>query len=391
MNVGRTFAPHIHILIEIFMKRIVVLFFVCAVSLLVAVNFSCKKTTAPTVADPILLNIGNNIILPNYQSYATAVNSLDSSISDFNASPDTIKLSNVQSLFKNAYIAWQSVSEYDGFGPAANNQPPLSGLNLFPVNTTLVDGNISSVTAININSFANKAAKGFPALDYLLFGADKATLLIDFTTDAKAGNRKQYLALVSSDIKTETNAVVNAWPPAGGNYINTFVNGSGTSVSSSLGLLLNSTDQDLEILKNYRLGAPLGLVFTTTTSPTQVEAYYSGISAQLALTQLTAIQNIYLGTGAHGNGLGLSNYLTQSTATYSTYNGTTLDSTIKATLAATITDLQGIADPLSATIQTNPTLATDAFNKTQQLVVLLKTDMPSLLGVAITYGDNDGD
>jgi predicted lipoprotein len=155
--------------------------------------------------------------------------------------------------------------------------------------------------------------------------------------------------------------------------------------------LLNSFDQDLEILKNYRLGAPLGLVFTTTTSPTQVEAYYSGISAQLALTQLKALQSIYLGTGVYGNGLGLTTYLTNSKAVYSTYTGASLDSTIKSEIALDITDLEGVADPLSATIQTSPAVATDAFNKTQQLVVLLKTDMPSLLGVAITYGDNDGD
>lgn len=376
------------------MKRISLLIFACAASLIIALNFSCSKAASGSAApstDPILLNIGINIILPGYQVYGTAVNSLDSAITDFNQSPDATKLVNVQTIFKSAYIAWQSVSEYNGFGPAANNQLLLTSLNLFPVNTSLVDNNITLTTSININSFGNKAAKGFPALDYLLFGTDNATLLVDFTTGLNAANRKQYLALVSADIKSETNAVLTGWSSTGGNYINTFVTGTGTSVSSSLGLLLNSADQDLEILKNYRLGAPLGKVFTDSTSPTQVEAFYSGISAQLALTQLTAIQSIYLGTGAHGNGLGLSNYLMQSAKTYGSFTGTSLDASIKTELSLAITDLQGVADPMSATIQTNPTLAIKAFNETQTLVVLLKTDMPSLLGVAITYGDNDGD
>jgi predicted lipoprotein len=259
----------------------------------------------------------------------------------------------------------------------------------------LIENNISATPgSININSYGNQSAKGFPALDYLLFNTDSATLLIDYTTGANAANRKQYLATVSTDIKTETNTVVNAWLVSGGNYINTFINGSGTSVSSSLGLLINSADQDLEILKNYRLGVPLGKVLTADTnviSPTQVEAYYSGISAQLALTQLKAIQGLYLGNSVHGNGLGLSNYLTQSNKTYSSYNGSSLDSTIKAAFTLAVTDLQGVPDPLSATIQSNPTSADNAFAETQQLVTLLKTDMPSLLGVAITYGDNDGD
>jgi len=385
------------------MKRIGILYFGIAVAILSVVAFSCKKSATPANnnnnnngnvnQDSVLLNIGNNIILPSYQNYAIAINSLDSSIGDFNQGPTSTKLSNVQTLFKNAYIAWQSVSEYNQFGPASINIPPVSGLNLFPASTTVINNNISAIgtTTININSFANQTAKGFPALDYLLFGTDNVTLLTDFTTDANAANRKQYLALVSTDIKTETSATVTAWSATGGNYINTFITSSGNSVSSSLGLLLNSLDQDLEILKNYRLGAPLGLVFTTTTSPTQVEAYYSGISAQLALTQLKAIQNIYLGSGTYGNGLGLRNYLITSKAVYSTYTGASLDSTIKSELALDITDLEAVPDPLSATIQTSPAVATDAFNKTQQLVVLLKTDMPSLLGVAITYGDNDGD
>jgi predicted lipoprotein len=393
----KTYASHFvfYFSIEIFMKRIVILFFACTFLLLVIVNFSCAKKASGTTTDPILINIGNNIILPSYQSYAIAVNSLDSSITDFNQSPNGTKLSNVRVLFKNTYVAWESVSEYDGFGPAENNSPPLSSLNLFPANTTLIENNISATpSSININSYGNQAAKGFPALDYLLFNTDSVTLLVDYTTDAKAANRKQYLATVSTDIKIESNSVVNAWAVSGGNYINTFINGSGTSVSSSLGLLINSADQDLEILKNYRLGVPLGKVLTADTnviSPTQVEAYYSGISAQLALTQLKAIQGIYLGNSVHGNGLGLSNYLTQSNKTYSSYNGSSLNSTIKAGFTLAVTDLQGVADPLSATIQSNPTPVDNAFAETQQLVTLLKTDMPSLLGVAITYGDNDGD
>ena len=71
-------------------------------------------------------------------------------------------------------------------------------------------------------------------------------------------NRKAYLAAVSADIKSEVNAVVKAWSASGGNYIATFLSGKGTSVSSSLGLLLNSLIQDFELTKNDRLGIPLG-------------------------------------------------------------------------------------------------------------------------------------
>lgn len=374
------------------MKRFVtvILGVSCAVALLF--NYSCKKTSsskANSGPDSVLINIGNNIIMPSYTNLASAVNSLDSGITAFNASPDASGLTNVQQLFKNAYLAWESASEYDGFGPASTSQPVLSGINLFPATTTKIDSNIQ-VGDYNVNTLGNATAKGFPALDYLLYGSGTNTLA-NYTTDANAANRKQYLAAVSADIKAEVNAVVTAWSPAGGNYLNTFVNGTGNSVSSSLGLLINSMDQDFEILKNDRLGIPLGKQPPGTTLPIlpkEVEAYYSGISAQLAVAQLKAVQAIYLGTNPSGSALGLNNYLVKANAKY---NGGSLSDTITAHFAQTVTAMQALPDPLSATIQSNPGPADAVYVQCQQLVVLLKTDMPSSLGVLITYGDNDGD
>lgn len=377
------------------MKRYSFLPAVFLIVIITGITFSCSKSgtsggSGPTNGkDSVLSNIGNNIILPAYEILAADVNSLDSAISDFNSSPNATKLSNTQILFKNAYTAWQSASEYNYFGPASTAQPVLSSINIFPTSTTIIDSNIK-IGNTNVNAFANTAAKGFPALDYLLFGAGAGTLT-NYTTDAKASNRQNYLAAVSVDIKSEVNAVLNAWSASGGNYIGTFINGTGNSVSSSLGLLINSIVQDFEILKNDRLGIPLGKIPVGTMSPVlpnEVEAYYSGISVQLALAQLKTEQGIFLGTAGHGNGLGLANYLNEANAKYGTGS---LSDTINTAFITDINLLQAVPDPLSQTIQTNPTGANAAFTQTQKLVALLKTDMPSALGVLITFGDNDGD
>ncbi|XZF14133.1 imelysin family protein [Chitinophagaceae bacterium MMS25-I14] len=377
------------------MKRIITILIPgIAMAILWSVNSSCNKkdsggSTGSGGTDSVLINIGNNIIIPAYQSLNTSVNTLDAAITDFNNSPDASKLANVQALFKTAYIAWQSVSEYNAFGPAMNSQPTLAALNLFPASASKIDTNIVT-GSYNVNVFSNSAAKGFPALDYLLFGAGNNTLA-NYTTDAQAASRKQYLAAVSADIKTEINKVTDSWSATGGNYINTFTTGTGNSISSSLGLLINSMDQDLEIMKNDCFGIPLGKQPPGTTLPilpNEVEAYYSGISIQLALAQLKAIQSIYLGSGGQGNGKGLINYLEKINAQY---NGGPLSDTIKAHFAQAVSLMQMVPDPLSATIQSNPAPANAVYTETQRLVVLLKTDMPSSLGVLITYGDNDGD
>src|SRR3984885_11033694 len=148
------------------------LYFAFVAVILAGIGFSCSKSSggassgnSGTGSDSILLNIGNNIILPGYQALATGVNSLDSAIRDFNSGPDPAKLANVQVIFKNAYIAWQSASQYDYFGPAYTAQPVLSAINIFPTRADLIDSNIVA-NDDNVNSFANTAAKGFPALDY---------------------------------------------------------------------------------------------------------------------------------------------------------------------------------------------------------------------------------
>jgi len=378
------------------MRRKTFLFSAAICLLLTGIFFSCSKSGGgsnpgggTTAKDSILANIGNNIILPAYLSLSASTGSLDSATLDFNTGPNAAKLSALQSLFKTAYLSWESASEYDGFGPAYTNQPILSGLNLFPTNNTLIESNISAGNN-NVNAFANAAAKGFPALDYLLFGGG-ANTLAGFTTGSGAANRKAYLAAVSADIKVESNAALKGWQASGGNYIATFLSGTGNSVSSSLGLLINSMVQDFEVGKNDRLGIPLGKQppgQVLPVLPNEVEAYYSGISVQLALAQLKAVQNIFLGVGVQGAGPGLKDYLVKANAQY---HGGPLADTIKASFASAVSGLQAIPDPFSVTIQNNPAPTTAVYVTFQQLVVLLKTDMPSALGVLITFGDNDGD
>jgi hypothetical protein len=64
---------------------------------------------------------------------------------------------------------------------------------------------------------------------------------------------------------------------------------------------------------------------------------------------------------------------------------------IKNQFATATTKLQALTDPLSDNIKNNNTAVTAAYTELQKLTVLLKTDMPSSMGILITYGDNDGD
>lgn len=332
----------------------------------------------------MLTNWGNNLIVPAYKNLNDAANSMDAAANAFSQNPDANGLMTLQTAYLNTYKAWENASAFD-LGPADDGYLSLA-MNTFPTDTGIISSNITAGT-YNLSAASNIAAQGLPALDFLLYGkANNNDVLQLFTTDSKAANRKAYLTALTGLVRSKVNAVYTAWSTGG--YLNTFINASGTDVGSSLGLLINGSIEDYEVLKNNKLGIPLGKMSMGTIYPEKVEAFYSKNSVMLALMQLQNMQNLYLGKSDAGDGPGLDDYLVQLNAQY---NGGSLNDAIKAQFTVAITKLQAVAEPLSGNIQTNPADANAAYTEIQKLLVLLKTDMTSALGVAITFGDNDGD
>jgi predicted lipoprotein len=359
----------------------------------VLVFVSCKKKDKdePTPdADfdksAMLSNIGSSIIVASYQNLNVKVASLDSASMVFTASPTTNNLLALQNAFKQAYLAWQSVSVFE-FGPA--EQALLrTNSNTFPTDTTQVINNIHSGN-YDLSAINNIDAKGFPAIDYLLFSLDTPQLINLYTTDTYASSRKSYLNNLINELKINVNTVYTSWNPSGGNYLATFTSSLGSDVGSSLGYIVNQLNFDFELLKNYKIGIPLGKKTLGTPLPEKVEGYYAKNSVELAVAQLKAIENTYLGRTSPGvDRVGVDDYLIHIKAQY---NGGLLSDAIKAQLTAAITKLELIPDPLAETIINNLAIVDAAYTELQKLVVLFKTDMPSALGVLITYQDNDGD
>ncbi len=351
---------------------------------------SCKpkdNTTTSFDSKAMLTNTGNNIIIPAYRALQSAATGLDSATLAFNQNATAGTLVNLQAAFKNACRAWQACSPYE-FGPA-EQQIMRAHFNTFPTDTLQINANITG-GSYNLDALANFDAQGFPALDYLLFGlgTDNSAILNWYTVDTKAAARKAYLTALVTDIKTRTNTVFSAWSPTGSNYVGTFQNSEGVDIGSATGSLVNQLNFDLEIIKNNELGIPLGKQTMGSPLPHKVQAYYSGISAELALLHIKALQAIYLGQSDNGNGAGLDDCLTQLNAQYT--NGP-LNDVIKNQFNAAIAKVQVLSDPLSTSIGTNAAAANDAYNELQKLTVLLKTDMPSAMSVLITYVDTDGD
>lgn len=354
------------------MKKLKLLLPLLFISTFWACNDDEKKDDQDIQFDQsaFLSNLSAEVILPNYTNANVAVNELSLSIDSLIIEKNQLRLDDAQAKLKTAYLAWQKVS-YLEFGPAMT-LGLRSNVNTYPTDTTEIEAKIAqNETNMDLLSMSDK--KGFPALDYLLNHTSDSLILAELDN-----NRSNYLSAVRTDLKTKVNTVYGEWAA---NYQSTFNSSLGTDVGSSSGQLINALNQHYE--RNFRdgkIGIPIGVRSSGIPRPEDSEALYGGYSIELAIANFEAMKTFYKGK----DGLGLDDYLKSADAA-------NLDQTIQNQMVSIDSKLNALNDPLPAEIQNNYQALRDSYQEIQKLIVYWKVDMPSRLGVLITYQDNDGD
>ncbi len=374
------------------MKKNILISVFSVAACMTIILISCSKSNTGSTPPPnnggtdeTLVNIGTNIIVPSYQQLATNTATLDGAVSAFNTNPSLSTLADAQNAFKTAYKSWAAVSEFE-FGPVTDLFLTTHFTNAFPTDTVIIINNINGAS-YSIDGLGNFAAQGFPAIDYLLFAYGNDATLARFSTSASANGAKQYLAALTSSLKTKSAAVLNKWSASGGNYLDKFNKATGVDAGSSLSLLVNALVLDFDVnLQNYKIGIPIGLYGPSVLpkSPTKVEGYYSGLSSQLLIAQAQACQNIYLG----GSGSGLDDKVA---ATNAQKGEGSLNNAIKSQWTTLITKMQALPEPLSTGVENESPAINDAYTEVRKMTVMLKVDMSSALGIKISFQDDDGD
>lgn len=356
--------------------------------LVVLTTAACKERgKEPLEYDRAVLttNLADNLIVPAYGELSAAAADLQNLQRGFRAQPSLSTLSALRLGFQNAWMRWKACSTYE-FGPAAS-VTLRTAINTFPTDTTQIWSNVHAGTW-DLNLASNIDARGFPAMDYLLFGLGNSdtAVVTRFLAPADSAQLQAYLGALAGDVQALAAGVHGQWT---GGYATTFKNSLGTDVGSSTSLLVNEVNRDLEVIKQASLGIPLGKESFGAALPDKVEARYSGWSTTLAQAQLAGLMAAFWGH-AEGkpDGYGLDDALE---ALGAVHGSTSLNEAIFNQSRAASTALDAIPDPLHDAIVTNPAVVEAAFTEIQKLVVLLKTDMASTLGILITYTDNDGD
>lgn len=342
---------------------------------------------------PMLAHIGEQIVLPRYAGLETRLDALKAAAEQLTAQPDQSNLDATRTAWQAAYLYWQRASLFE-FGPADSRQLR-SKMGLFPVFTGRIENNISS-GSYDLSAMSNEYARGLPAVEYLLYGtaSDDAGILAKFVSDAQAAARRQYLTDLCAAMLQEVQTVHHAWRSDGGNYISTFKNTSGVAQGTPVSFLVNALSQHYESIKNNKIGTPVGAKTGYVAAPDKVEALFCpALSIPLALAALQGSQDLFNGKSESGaaDGLGLDDYLNatgaqqagQPLAQLINNQYTLATNALNALLPATL------YDALGTQLQAVKTAYAHIVNQ----IVYIKTDMPSVLCVSITYVDNtdDGD
>ena len=331
----------------------------------------------------MLENYASNLIQPAYQQLLIRCETLQAAYDSFSSDPSLSNLQLMQDKWLETAIAWQSANAYN-FGPAGEEglrKMLVDEIGVFPVDTQKVENYITTGDLSLAN--ADRDSRGLLSIEYLLFGTTGTpqNVLIQLQAD----NRRNYLGAIIEHFRQAVSTVVDDWQL----YKTSFVQNAGTDVSSSTAQLYNEFVRSFESIKNFKVGIPAGKrAGQTQAEPHLVEAYYSGASLELLKAHVEAVERIYYGTGLDGvDSLGFHEYL------LSVEGGPELVQETEAQWQAVKTALNNVPTNASfSQVIENQDLTVDILHiELLKHTRFFKSDMSSLLGIAITFSSIDGD
>ncbi len=340
--------------------------------------FGCDDDLKPgdnNVFDSITLldNIVDQHLIPEFEKFNADLKALELSKTTFVEEPSSDNLQDLRNAYLTAYFSFQPIGKYES--NVTENLNYYLNLNAHPLALSGITEFILNYENENFASIQNQDRQGFPALDYLLYGlGDNDEAIVSFFTGANAVSYKGYLDQVVSRITTLTAAVSTDFV----NRADQIRDESGFANS-----FYNTYVEHLEKrVRSSKIDFPAGK-FDGSPSPETIESLFNpSQSKALLIEAFDDVQLFYLGT--EESTLSWSKILIE-------LGEDGLDAKVKLAFLEAENAIEALDDNLKLQVETENAKMLATRDKIQKVVTLLKVDLVSVLGISITFIDNDGD
>ncbi|EIJ43605.1 putative periplasmic lipoprotein [Beggiatoa alba B18LD] len=336
-------------------------------SLCLSTNIAIAKDI-PAPPEQLFTDITQQVVLPAYQAFIDQAQQLQQQANTFctNAS-DAQQLTATQQAFHATLNAWMKTQAIR-FGAVKQHNTD-SKIQFFPdrkdtvkLKVTTLLASATPLTQTDIEK-QGSTALGLSALEILLFEPAEQTL--NAFTDKQ---RCTYLTLATSTLLQDGNTLFNQAKEA---------------EKPNLTTLIASLIEITEIMKDSKLGAPLGKKTNGMVKPFFAENWRSHASLNNLQANLEGLQQLYTA----GKGYGIDDYL-------QSLKHNELDTEIQQQIQSTIDVIQTIKLPLNDTL----TVKSEERAKLERLFFeldiltrLIKTNLTEALQITTGFNSLDGD
>ena len=263
----------------------------------------------------MLTDIADKVIMPNYESSATAATSFAADTGSLATYCSAIGTADEATALASAQTEWLAVmakiqlTEPHAVGPAGANDDTLR-------NKVLSYANVDLNTCGLDQSVASQSEEDF---EYLLYNTvmthscgSQITATSgwnDLSETARKTQRCSYAQALATDVATASTAISNSWSATGDNYRATFIaeDSAGSSLQALTDVLIIHMDKEA---KDRKIGIPTGVKAecSSYSCPSLIESPYSETSMTNIRNNLVGFREVFNG----GDGQGLDDLMTDA-------------------------------------------------------------------------------
>lgn len=343
---------------------------------LLFVFISCKNNSnvvSPFDIQELRADIIKNIETPINTNFVQSINALNNSIHMFTTN------SNEENL----------VIARNHWKIAAKNYSSIQVLNIGEIKTSYIQNSffswVANAKAIEeyiaskkelsetvINSISTNL-RGLSAIEHLLFDKNIMQTIQSFTSN----RRKKYLNIIGLNLVTKATLFDSKW----NTFRKTFVRNNSKGINGSINQIINQMYALLEDVKSYKIGQPAGIEKTNIPNIMLLQAQKSEYSLVLIQNNIKSIRNIYFGQKN-----GIDDFVS------SISKNELLNNKIRTQFETIENSMLAFKNTsLKKAIIDDKMLVKKLYDQIKELLVLIKTDVASVLSITITFTDNDGD